>query len=84
MQTRIPSLAQLDCAEKPSLANYLLFLPEAFDEALNTELASAEPNHIARESEIEPTLPQMLAAFDPQRHGGEFIADAPRGVEDIA
>jgi hypothetical protein len=26
----------------------------------------------------------MLASFDPQRHGGEAMADAPRGVEAFA
>jgi antitoxin MazE len=27
------------------------------------------------------TLEQMVAAFDPRQHGGELIADAPRGQE---
>lgn len=27
------------------------------------------------------TLEQMVKAFDPQRHGGELMADSPRGVE---
>jgi len=26
----------------------------------------------------------MLAAFDPVKHGGELMADAPRGVEAFA
>ena len=39
---------------------------------------------IVIESETEPTLEQMLAAFDPKRHGGEVIADAPVGVEAFA
>ena len=40
-----------------------------------------EPGRIIIESDAEPTLDQMLAAFDPQKHGGEAMADAPRGVE---
>lgn len=27
----------------------------------------------------EPTLAEMLAAFDPQKHGGEEMADGMRG-----
>jgi hypothetical protein len=49
MQTRIPSFAQLDWAEQHNLANYLLSLPEAFDEALNTELASVEPSYCLKD-----------------------------------
>lgn len=29
----------------------------------------------------EPTLEDRLAQFDPHRHGGEAMADAPVGVE---
>jgi antitoxin component of MazEF toxin-antitoxin module len=29
----------------------------------------------------EPTLEEMLAAFDPQLHGGEMMAFPPAGVE---
>lgn len=40
-----------------------------------------KPGRIVIESETEPSLEQMLAAFDPVKHGGEVMADAPRGVE---
>ena len=43
-----------------------------------------KPGRIIIESDTEPTLEQMLAAFDPAKHGGEVIADAPRGVEAFA
>ena len=39
------------------------------------------PGRIVIEAEVEPTLEQMLAAFDPKKHGGELMADAPRGLE---
>lgn len=39
---------------------------------------------IVIESETEPSLEQMLAAFDPIKHGEEDMADAPRGVEAFA
>lgn len=42
------------------------------------------PGRIVIESETEPTLEHMLAMFDPKRHGGEVMADAPRGVEVFA
>lgn len=45
---------------------------------------SVKPGRIVIESDTEPTLEQMLAKFDPQRHGGELMADAPRGVEAFA
>lgn len=45
---------------------------------------SVEPGRIVIESETEPTLEQMLAAFDPKRHGGELMADGPRGAEAFA
>jgi antitoxin MazE len=40
-----------------------------------------EPGRIVIESETEPTLDQLLAAFDPKKHGGEAMADQPRGAE---
>jgi antitoxin MazE len=43
-----------------------------------------KPGRIIIESETEPTLEQMLAAFNPKKHGGEVMADAPRGVEAFA
>jgi antitoxin MazE len=41
---------------------------------------TVQPGRIMVESELEPTLAQMLAAFDPRRHGGEVMADHPRLV----
>jgi antitoxin MazE len=35
---------------------------------------------IVIESNLEPTLAQMLAAFNPGKHGGEVMADHPRPV----
>lgn len=43
-----------------------------------------KPGRIVIESETEPGLEQMLTAFDPIKHGGEVMADAPRGVEAFA
>lgn len=43
-----------------------------------------KPGRIIIESETEPTLEQMLAAFNPKKHGGEVMADAPCGVEAFA
>ena len=40
-----------------------------------------EPGRIVIEVDAEPTLEQMLEAFDPKKHGGEVMADGPRGVE---
>lgn len=37
----------------------------------------------ARKSPRQP-LAQLLAAFDPQKHGGEVMADAPVGAEAFA
>lgn len=34
--------------------------------------------------ETEPTLAQMLAAFDPKKHGGEAMAGGAVGVEAFA
>lgn len=45
---------------------------------------SVNPGRIIIESETEPTLEAMLARFDPQRHGGEVMADSPCGVEAFA
>lgn len=42
----------------------------------------AEPGRIIVEAATkEPSLEEMLAAFDPQRHAGEVMAWAPRGKE---
>ena len=39
------------------------------------------PGRIVIEAETRPSLDQMLAAFDPKKHGGELMPDRPRGVE---
>lgn len=41
----------------------------------------ARPGRIVIEADVEPTLEQMLAAFDPKRHSGELMAGAPVGLE---
>jgi len=43
-----------------------------------------EPGRIILEAETRPTLEQMLAAFDPVKHGGEAMAYSPVGVEAFA
>ncbi len=43
-----------------------------------------KPGTIVIEPETEPTLEQMLAAFDPKKHVGEMMAVAPLGVEAFA
>ena len=43
----------------------------------------AKPGRIVIEVDAEPSLEQMLAAFDPKRHGGELMADAAIGLEVI-
>lgn len=45
---------------------------------------TVKPGRIVIEAEVEPTLEQMLAAFDPKRHGGEAMADRPVGKEAFA
>lgn len=40
-----------------------------------------EPGRIVIETQVEPTLEEMLAAFDPDKHGGELMADGPLGIE---
>lgn len=42
---------------------------------------SVKPGRIVIEIDSKPTLKQMLAAFDPKRHGGEMFADVPVGLE---
>jgi antitoxin MazE len=43
---------------------------------------SAEPGRIVIEMETKrPSLTQLLAAYDPARHGGEVMAFRPRGKE---
>lgn len=45
---------------------------------------TVKPGRIIIETEAEPTLNQMLAAFDPKKHGGEVMAGAAAGVEAFA
>ena len=45
---------------------------------------TVEPGRIVIEAVTEPTLEQMLAAFDPKKHGGEAMAGAAVGAEAIA
>lgn len=45
---------------------------------------TVEPGRIVVEADVEPTLDQMLAAFDPTKHGGEAMADRPVGNEAFA
>lgn len=45
---------------------------------------TVKPGRIVIETEVEPTLDQMLAAFDPTRHGGEEMSDRPLGQEAFA
>ena len=42
---------------------------------------TVKPGRIVIEAETELSLDEMLAAFEPQKHGGESMADAPLGVE---
>lgn len=45
---------------------------------------TVKPGRIVIETETEPTLDQMLAAFDPKKHGGEVMAGGAVGVEAFA
>lgn len=45
---------------------------------------TVKPGRIVIETEMEPTLDQMLAAFDPKKHSGEAMADGAVGVEAFA
>ena len=42
------------------------------------------PGRIVIASGTEPSLEDKLAMFDPKKHGGEVMADMPRGVEVIS
>jgi antitoxin MazE len=42
---------------------------------------TVNPGRIVIETEAEPTLEQMLAAFDPKKHGGEMMSDCAVGEE---
>ena len=43
-----------------------------------------EPGRIVIEAETEPTLEQMLAAFNPKKHSGESMSGGSVGVEAFA
>jgi antitoxin MazE len=45
---------------------------------------TVKPGRIVIETETEPTLEQMLAVFDPKKHGGEALAGGGVGVEAFA
>ena len=45
---------------------------------------TVKPGRIVIETETEPTLEQMLASFDPKKHGGEVMAGGALGVEAFA
>jgi antitoxin MazE len=45
---------------------------------------TVKPGRIVIDSETEPTLDQMLAAFDPKKHGSEAMAGGAVGVEAFA
>lgn len=45
---------------------------------------TVKPGLIVIETETEPTLDQMLAAFDPKKHGGEVMAAGAVGLEAFA
>lgn len=59
-----------------------LALRAGFSEGMPVQV-TAESGRIVIETIAEPSLEQMLQAFDPQRHAGEAMADAPVGVETI-
>ena len=42
---------------------------------------TVEPGGIVIQCDVEPTVEEMLAAFDPKKHGGEAMADRPVGDE---
>jgi hypothetical protein len=42
---------------------------------------SGKPGRIVIETDTEATLDQMLAAFDPQKHGSEAMESGAVGVE---
>lgn len=45
---------------------------------------TVQPGRIVIETETEPTLEQMLTAFDPMQHGGEAMEGGAAGVEAFA
>lgn len=45
---------------------------------------TVKPGRIVIETETEPTLNQMLEAFNPKKHGGEEMAGRAVGVEALS
>jgi len=45
---------------------------------------TVKPGRIVIETEVQPTLDQMLTAFDPKKHGGEAMAGGAVGAEAFA
>lgn len=45
---------------------------------------TVKPGRIVIEIEAEPTLDQMLASFNPMKHGGEVMSGRAVGVEAFA
>ena len=45
---------------------------------------TVKPGRIVIDTETAPTLEQMLAAFDPKKHGGEVMVGGAVGVEAFA
>lgn len=45
---------------------------------------TVEPGRIVIETATRPTLDQMLAGFDPKKHGGEVMTGGAVGVEAFA
>jgi antitoxin MazE len=45
---------------------------------------TVKPGRILIETETEPTLDQMLAAFDPKKHGGEAMDCRAAGMDAFA
>lgn len=45
---------------------------------------TVKPGRIVIETLTEPTLDEKLAAFDPEKHGGEVMAGGAVGVEAFA
>jgi hypothetical protein len=56
--------------------------PTSLSEGLPGEV-NAGQRSIVTQAVADLPLEQMLQGFDPQRHGGEVMADRPVGVEAI-
>ena len=46
--------------------------------------ATVMPGRILIDAKTEPTLEEMLAAFIPEKHGGELMVGEPIGLEAVA